>query len=186
MWSLGGLFPRTIPVVLFEIAGMATTNQMGIWSDSNFDTDATGRTLVDIFNGSANASTTAGLAYDRNTGLLTIAQVTGPAGAVNTGTFSGINIDAFGFYLQPGGGEDTFYSLDQLNGGLSQMVAYREAGPNRWTIAFEDVAYGASDKDFNDFVFQIESITPVPEPATMLLLGAGLIGLAAYGRKKLA
>lgn len=28
------------------------------------------------------------------------------------------------------------------------------------------------------------NIQPVPEPATMLLLGAGLIALASYGRKK--
>lgn len=185
-WQIGGIGgASTAPRVAFEITANSASLQMGIFTVNGVDSTSP-RTLVDIFLGPAVAGTSALLDFNFGTGAMTI---TGAAGAVNNGVYFGIDPSGFGFYIQPNGElGSTFYSLDQLNGGLAQMVAYRQMPENRWTLGFEDLANtgaaGATDHDFNDFIFQIESIVPTPEPMTLILLGSGLLGLAAIRRKK--
>ena len=72
------------------------------------------------------------------------------------------------------------------NGGIG--VVPQTAGLN--LFGFEDVIYQNSDWDFDNLIFAIDagSITDpqetVPEPATLLLVGSGLAGLASARRRR--
>ena len=51
-------------------------------------------------------------------------------------------------------------------------------------FGFEDEALAVSDLDFNDVVFSTNLSTTVPEPSTVILMSAGLLGLAAAARRR--
>jgi len=177
MWqhaALPGTGPfTTAPAMLVEYAGNAASNTFGIFSG----TDSDALTSATIFTGAA-SSGSAALLYWTDQHTLNILCSPGVCGA---GTY---NIDAgrFGFFL--GGVDGNMYTVDDLNpGGRAYALAYEDpTAPTTFVLAFEDLAHG--DFDYNDMVVRVESIKPIPEPGTLLLMGAGLLGLALWDRRR--
>jgi len=167
--SVAGVTSSSFLMIL-EIAGFANLNTLGIYSYA----DPTKK--LQIFSGP-------------NSPPFDSASVSFALGSVQIGSDSSTRINnfgtAFGFYITTPQG-NVFYSEDDKNGGSAQMLMYSFPGvPNEYIVACEDLVLANSDWDYNDLVIKASEVKPVPEPATMLLLGAGLIGLAGFGRRKL-
>lgn len=199
--------------LIIELAGLSGSNVFGIYDANNANNiipifeggDVGNATLKE---GAKITFTPNGSGYN-----ISVAEV-GNEGSTgtNTGFISSSN---FGFYIDnrltangtvnPNG--NIFYTEDDKNlnnapqalvyGGTNSTVTLTGAeinpnNPNRpfeqgkdWILAWEDIKYGSSDKDFNDMVLFVDNVGAVPEPLTMLGAGAAA-GLGAFFKRQTA
>ena len=168
---------QAVATIVIELAGFASQNTFGVYDT----TDPTKRAT--IFVGSDGAGT-------RDT--VQIMQQNGHYSVFDNGVWAAnFATPTFGFFLTTPE-NNTFLSDTSLNADHGDhMYAYRGNGTtftsgsmsgqsfatNMYLLAFEDLAFPNTDRDYQDFVAAAQFIAPVPLPAGGALLLAALAAM---------
>ena len=158
--SSTGIADFTLVIKLGSNAGL---NSIGIYNANEVTP-----TLFQIFPPSALADYSVHCKFfgpGPNAGKLLVTLFNASGFVVGTTSFTGVNRDAFGFYLRTGPPGLTQYSQDFRNGalpGLPQVLSYQGTGINAMDMweCFEDRPYAPSLSLFDAVVMQVQSIVP--------------------------
>jgi len=181
-WAAGG-GGGSVSQIIIELAGNHDVNSFGIYDVTNPGN------RFQLFSGPSGSGTRSMFAFLNDNCIEYNMAATGTC----------FNANLFGFYLQSGTGGPVWYSETNLNSDNSDhLVAYEGQGdwvdlpstaPGPWggdqyVLAFEDLPSSDWDYDYNDFVVMVNSVRPVPEPATLAMMGMGLLGLGIVAQRR--
>src|ERR1043166_1125639 len=138
--------------LIIEQAGNANNNEFGIYKQVGAV-----KTYLSIFPGPANPNLGAPVALLIDSVLQRISK----DGGATWFDVSGGNAGQFGFYLDTVVDGIRYSDTTQNPGGVDQMVTYDIANTiystsSGWVLAWEDIKYADSDRDFNDLVVRSE------------------------------
>lgn len=179
-WTFASPSNSGAAMIQIEIAGYANQNRFGLYDVSNPNS------RVELFSGAQGA------------GALTSFGIGADGRVYRNSVDSGMvfNGQTFGFYLETPAG--LWRSDSSLNGDAADhMVAYRGENDvitsplghlafwdtNTYLLGFEDLRSSSWDQDYNDFVVFVGGVKSVPEPASIALIGLGLLGMTAARRR---